>query len=152
MVRFENSINIKRSIDEVFQFVAEFENVPKWNYFVKNVVKTSDGPVGQGTVFHQIRETDTQDYHITEFNHNEKIVVETIRNSKPKFRREMTFRDDKTSTVIFDNWILDIGMFGIFDRLVAARIKSAVSENLDRLKELQENGTVTLQNGVRFSL
>lgn len=152
MVRFHNTICIQRPIDEVFHFIAEFENVPKWNYFVQSVIKTSSGPVGIGTVFHQIRKTDAQDYYIKEYNINEKIVVESIQVAKQKFRREMTFHDEKLATTIVDKWSLEIGMFSLFDRFVTGRIKSAVNENLGKLKELLETGTVPLLSGKRLSL
>src|SRR5881396_1687955 len=33
MTRFRNTVTIDRPIDEVFRFVANFENMSKWNYF-----------------------------------------------------------------------------------------------------------------------
>jgi uncharacterized membrane protein len=32
MLQFENTIDIQKPVDEVFAFVADFENVPRWNY------------------------------------------------------------------------------------------------------------------------
>lgn len=52
MISFENRVTIHRPLEEVFAFVADFENVPKWNYYVQEVSKLSEGPVGVGTAFH----------------------------------------------------------------------------------------------------
>jgi len=37
MLEFENTIQINRPVDEVFAFLADFENLPHWNYFVLNI-------------------------------------------------------------------------------------------------------------------
>ena len=32
MLEFENTVYIDRPVDEVFAFLSDFENIPKWNY------------------------------------------------------------------------------------------------------------------------
>jgi uncharacterized membrane protein len=32
MLEFENTVYIDRPIGEVFTFLSDFENIPKWNY------------------------------------------------------------------------------------------------------------------------
>jgi uncharacterized membrane protein len=34
VLEFENTIPIDRPIDEVFAFLSDFENIPKWNYYL----------------------------------------------------------------------------------------------------------------------
>ena len=51
MVTFDSSVTIKRSSDEVFAFVTEPTNEPKWHEDVMEVKRTSDGPVGVGSSF-----------------------------------------------------------------------------------------------------
>jgi len=46
MATFQNTVTIRRAIDDVFAFLAEFENVPTWNYAIVETKKTSPGPVG----------------------------------------------------------------------------------------------------------
>jgi len=48
MIEFENRIRIERPREEVFDFVSNFENVPKWNYFVESVRKVDQIPIGIG--------------------------------------------------------------------------------------------------------
>ena len=38
-------MTIRRAIDDVFAFLADFENVPTWNYAIVETKKTSPGPV-----------------------------------------------------------------------------------------------------------
>ena len=152
MIEFETSIRIERSVSEVFSFVADLENLPKWNYFVTQVRKTSEGPVGVGTTYHQIRKTDRQDLRIVEFDQDRAISIETIPPSKPDLEREMVFRAENGSTRIIDRWKLDTGRPGFLQKLARGRVRSAVEENLGKLKELLETGRATLQDGRRVSL
>jgi hypothetical protein len=49
--RFEGTAVIDRPIDEVFAFLAEGTNDPKFSPRVLEIAKTTDGPPGVGTVF-----------------------------------------------------------------------------------------------------
>lgn len=147
MMTFENSITIECPPDEVFAFVADFENVPKWNYYVLEVRKISKEPVGEGTRYHQTRKQDQQEFTITEYERGKALAVETTPDSKPRFVRRMVFEHVNGRTRITDHWQLALSGIGLIDRLATSRVKSAVSENLGKLKELLETGHVELQDG-----
>ena len=49
--RFEGTAVIDRPIDEVFAFLADGENDPKFSPRVLEIKKTTDGPSGVGTVY-----------------------------------------------------------------------------------------------------
>jgi carbon monoxide dehydrogenase subunit G len=49
--RFEGTAVIDRPIDEVFAFLADGENDPKFSPRVLEIAKTTDGPPGVGTVY-----------------------------------------------------------------------------------------------------
>jgi hypothetical protein len=55
VANFENTVMIRRPIEEVFGFLSDFENVPKWNYAIVETHKVSQGPVGVGTIYQQVR-------------------------------------------------------------------------------------------------
>jgi carbon monoxide dehydrogenase subunit G len=147
MLEFENSIRINRPIAEVFAFLVDLENLPKWNYYVLEVTKRSDGPIRIGTTYRQVRKTDEQDLRITELEPNHTLTVQTVLPSSPSL--EMRFRLDAEAdtTLIRDAWKLDTGVPALFERLGARRIQSAAAENLSKLKELLEVGRVVLQDG-----
>lgn len=147
MIQFENQVRIARPVGEVFDFVADFENVPKWNYYVRSVTKTSEGPVGMGTIFHQVRKTDEQSFRITVYDPGCQIRIKTIPPSQPAFEMTFTFEPDGNGTRLVDAWKLDTGRPALLERLGAGRIRSAVKENLDKLKVLLEAGEVRLQDG-----
>ncbi len=49
--RFEGTARIDRPIEEVFAFLADGENDPKFSPRVIEIAKTSDGPPGIGTTY-----------------------------------------------------------------------------------------------------
>jgi uncharacterized membrane protein len=147
MPEFENTIRIERPVDEVFAFLSNFENIPKWNYYVLEVRQLSENPIGVGTTYHQIRKTDEQDFRIIEFEPNHTVAVKTLPQSSPDLEMRFTLYEEGGTTRIRDEWKLDTGTPAILERLVRRRVKSAVAENLAKLKELLEEGRVVLQDG-----
>ena len=147
MLEFKNTIRIARPIEEVFAFLSDFENIPKWNYYVLEVRQLSENPIGIGTTYHQVRKTDEQDFHITEFEANRTVAVKTLPQSSPSFERRFTLYEEGNTTRIRDEWNLDTGRPVVLEKLAGGRVKSAVAENLAKLQELLEEGRVVLQDG-----
>ena len=147
MLKFENTIRIDRPAAEVFAFLSDFENIPRWNYFVLEVTKLSDGPIQVGTTYHQVRKTDEQDFQIVELEPNRKVAVKTLPQSSPDLEMRFTLKEQGNATLIRDEWQLDSGLPKLFERLGAGKVKSAVAENLAKLKVLLEEGQVVLQDG-----
>lgn len=152
MIEFENEIGIDRPLADVYAFFADLENVPRWNYFVTQVTRTSAGPAAVGATYHQVRKTDSQNLRIVALEENQRFVVETIPPSKPELRRETLFSEEGQGTRIVDRWQLDTGHPGLLQKVAGRRVRSAVRENLGKLKELLETGQTTLQDGRRVSL
>jgi len=147
MIEFENTIRIDRPITEVFAFLSDLENIPKWNYYVLKLKKISNGPIGIGSLYHQVRKTDEQDFRITELEKNHKLVVKTLPQSSPSLEMGFTLYEEGNTTRIRDEWRFDTGWPAPFEWLGAGRIKSAVAVNLTKLKQLLEEGQVILQDG-----
>jgi uncharacterized membrane protein len=152
VLEFENTIPIDRPIDEVFAFLSDFANIPKWNYYVLEVRQLSESPIGIGTTYHQVRKTDQQDFRIIEFEPNHTVAVKTLPQSSPSFERRFTLYEEGDTTRIRDQWKLDTGRPALLERLARGRVKSAVSENLTKLKELLQEGRVVLQDGRQVTL
>ena len=152
MLEFENTIAIERPIDEVFAFLSDFENIPKWNYYVLEVKQLSESPIGIGTTYHQVRKTDQQDFRIIEFEPDHTVAVKTLPQSSPSFERRFTLYEEGETTRIRDQWKLDTGRPALLEWLARGRVKSAVSENLTKLKELLQERRVVLQDGREVTL
>jgi carbon monoxide dehydrogenase subunit G len=69
--RFEATVVIDRPIDEVFAFLADGENDPKFSPRVQEIRKTTDGPPGVGTVYASTVKdagmTTKREFELTEF-------------------------------------------------------------------------------------
>ena len=55
MATFQNTVTIARPADEVFAFLADFGNIPAWNYAIASTVQTSPGQAGAGATYRQTR-------------------------------------------------------------------------------------------------
>src|SRR5215218_8301788 len=136
-----NRLEIRRPIAEVFQFLSNFENMPKWNYFVVNVKKISDGPVGLNTAFKQKRKTDSQEYKIIEYEPNKRVAIDF---QPPSVKLTMRFTlqpsHDDNGTVVVDEWKFDTGIPALFARIRVTNVKAAVAENLDNYSARRTRG------------
>ena len=54
MIRVEADVTINRSSDEVFAFLSNFENNPKWQAGMQAARFTSEGPLGIGSTYAQV--------------------------------------------------------------------------------------------------
>ncbi|MEN3362381.1 MAG: hypothetical protein V7637_6363 [Mycobacteriales bacterium] len=83
--QFEATVEIDRPVAEVFAFLADGENDPKFSPRVQNITKTTDGPTSTGTVYASTVKdagmTTKREFRITEFEPNAKIRwAETSKN------------------------------------------------------------------------
>ena len=69
--RFDVTVLIERPIEEVFAFLADGTNDPKFSPRVQEIAKTTDGPPGVGTVYASTVKdagmTTKREFAITEF-------------------------------------------------------------------------------------
>jgi uncharacterized membrane protein len=54
MVNVDVHITIDRPPDEVFAYIANFENNPRWQKGMQSCNFTSDGPLGVGSTYEQV--------------------------------------------------------------------------------------------------
>lgn len=147
MIHFTASIDINRPRDDVFDFIADFEHMPTWNYFVTRVDKLTPGPIDVGTRFHQVRRTDEQDYEITHLEPGRLVEIATTPQSTPALTMRFELRSIDGATRLTDTWDLETAHDHLLEALGSRRIRSAVSQNLGKLTQLLETGVTTLQDG-----
>lgn len=75
--QFEATIEVDRPIDEVFAFLADGENDPKFSPRVQQITKLTDGPTAVGTVYAStVKDAgmkSKREFRITEFEPSTKI-------------------------------------------------------------------------------
>lgn len=83
--QFEATIEIDRPVEEVFAFLADGDNDPKFSPRVQKIAKTTDGPTAVGTVYSSTVKdagfTTKREFRITEFEPSARIRwAETSKN------------------------------------------------------------------------
>jgi uncharacterized membrane protein len=146
-MKFRNVIEIKAPVDEVFEFVADMRNTPKWNYYVTRVIQENGNGPASGARYYQTRKNDSQRYEITHYEQGQGLTIQTLPGSSLEFNRQLRFESISDSTRLIDQMSLRTPYSRMLERLTAGRIRNAVGENLGKLKELLENGRTQLQDG-----
>lgn len=135
-MHFENTVTIRRPVDVVFDFVADFESTPLWNYAIISTEKSVSG-----TTYRQVRSTprrSEESLEVTEFEPNRLVAVQ---GTLGPFDAVMAYRfePDGDSTRLTNTAHLTAhGALRFAAPLAAGRIREGVAANLGKLKELLE--------------
>jgi carbon monoxide dehydrogenase subunit G len=80
MTTLTQHVTVNRSVDEVWNFISDFENTTRWSRGVLEARQTSDGPLGVGstlqTVVKAFGRRRTADYLVTEYEPNHAFAFE----------------------------------------------------------------------------
>jgi carbon monoxide dehydrogenase subunit G len=144
MATFENTVTIRRAVQDVFAFLADFENISTWNYAIVETNKTSPGPVGVGTSYRQLRSIPSRSeegFQVTAFEPTSRVEVH---GDIGPFTATISYllRPTEDGTRLTN--VVDLqsasGVVRLAAPLAASRVKTAVAANLDTLKQLLETG------------
>lgn len=139
MARFENVVMISRPIEDVFAFLSDFENVPKWNYAIVETRKVSEGPIGVGTIYRQIRSIPSQSEERFELTAFDPPRYVEIRGQLGPFPSRLSYAVDITpeGTRITNSVELELrGRHRLLGWAIVPRVRNAVAANLSKLKQL----------------
>ena len=141
MIKFTNTVEISRSSHEVFDYVADLEHTPRWNWAIHSTRKVGDGPIGIGTEYRQTRRVpqgSTETLRITSYEPTRLVAVEGTLGPFPS-RLTYEITDNGADTTLTNTVELDPPpAFRIAGPLLSRRIRSSVAENLTVLKGLLE--------------
>jgi uncharacterized membrane protein len=143
MINVEESIVINRPIAEVFAFVANFENHPKWETNFQKVKLLTSTPTGEGTTYQcDLKlpgQTATSKFEITEYEVNKKIAfeAEAAGPAKPNgsFRFESVAGGTKITLLPRPEFR---GFFRLLEPLMAGYIRKQNQDHLSKLKSILE--------------
>jgi uncharacterized protein YndB with AHSA1/START domain len=138
---FENTVMIRRPTAEVFGFLSDFENIPTWNYAIVETHKISQGPVGVGTSYRQVRSVPSRSeehFEVTVYNPPRQLE---IRGQLGPFPSRLSYALDAIpeGTRVTNTVELQLrGPGRLLGPLAVPRVRDAVATNLHKLKELLE--------------
>jgi uncharacterized protein YndB with AHSA1/START domain len=140
-VRFTNTITIDRQPAIVFAYLADLENLPRWNYAIHETRKTTSGPVTVGTRYRQIRTVPTRSEEslvVTEFDPGRRL---TIAGTLAAFPAQVTYVLEPAGNATTLTNTVDLTPprpLRPLAPLATRRISAAVATNLEVLKQLLE--------------
>lgn len=141
-MRFSNTVTIRRPPSEVFAYLADPTNLPKWNYAITSTQQVTSGPVGVGTRFRQTRSIPrpgVEELEVTEFVPDRRLAFHgDVGPLTGTLVYEMEAVPEGT-TLTNSADLEGRGALGILAPLAGIRVREAVAVNLDRLRELLES-------------
>jgi uncharacterized protein YndB with AHSA1/START domain len=137
-MKFSNTITIDRPAADVFAYLADPENLPQWNYAISETRKTSDGPVGVGSRYSQIRTIPAHSEETLEVTEFEPDLKFAMQGDLGPFYAEVGYQlaPEGEGTVLTNTMNLQpSGPLRLIAPLAATRVKAAVAANLKALKQ-----------------
>jgi uncharacterized protein YndB with AHSA1/START domain len=139
---FENTVTIARPIEDVFGFLSDLENIPKWNYAIVETRKVSEGPVGVGTTYDQVRSVPSRSEESLQITIHDPPRQLEVRGQLGPFPSRLIYALDATpdGTRVTNTVELELrGPGRLLGRVAVPRVREAVAANLKKLKELLED-------------
>ena len=144
MFKFEKSVLINRPQQEVFEFVMNLENDPKWQASIVSVKKISDGPIGAGSTFRYEtkflgRKSETE-IQLTSYEPPNGASVKAINGPVP-FENTYKFESKGDGTKMSFSGHAEIaGFFKMAEGLAAKQMEKQFDADGAALKKLLEAG------------
>ena len=144
MFKFEKSIQINRPQQEVFDFVTDLANDPKWQSSIESVERSSDGPIGAGSTWHYVtkmlgRKSEAE-IQMTSFDPPNGASVKAIGGPVP-FENTYKFEAQDGGTLLTVSGQAELGgFFKIAEGLAGKQIEKQIEADGAALKKLLEAG------------
>jgi carbon monoxide dehydrogenase subunit G len=140
-MEFSNTITIERSRHDVFEFLSDLENIPKWNFAIVETRKTSDGPVRVGTTYRQVRSLPSRSEETLQVTELEPDRRFSVHGGLGPFEGTLSYEFEEIggSTRLTNGADLEAhGIKRLAAPIVSGRVRDAVASNLETLKRLLE--------------
>jgi carbon monoxide dehydrogenase subunit G len=144
MINLDLGTLIDRPVKDVFAFVADPNNMAKWNSAVVSLQQITPGTVGVGTKFKSVGEMMGRriegEMQVTALEPDSHCGYQV--NAGPmQVNLNLSFKPVGTGTKISLNAQGNpAGIFKLAEPVMAGRVKSMMEENLARLKSVLEKG------------
>jgi hypothetical protein len=121
--------------------VATFENIPRWNYAIVQTHKISQGPVGVGTIYQQVRSVprhSEEHFEVTAYNPPRQLE---LRGQLGPFPARLAYALDAVPAGTRVTNAVELELRGpgrMLGPVAVPRVRDAVAANLRKLKHLLE--------------
>ena len=143
MAKIEHTVIINRVVDPVFDYVTNFDNLPKWYTNILESVKTSEKPKGIGTTYKGVIKAMGMNMDwtskVTDFEENTR-VDKTINSGSTVIYEKLLFDETDDGNTEF-NMIQDYhcgGLLKLISLILVYSMKQQMKKNLANLKQIME--------------
>ena len=144
MISVEHSVVINRPVPEVFAFISNVENNPRWQQSVLEARITSQVPAGVGSTGIEVRlfmgRRVELSFEVTEYEENAKFSFKITSGPMPMAGTE-TFESVEGGTRVNLTFQGNAGgMSSLAEPIIAGMVRNLVEADCRRLKALLEGG------------
>jgi uncharacterized protein YndB with AHSA1/START domain len=143
----QSDADIRRPASEVFTFLADGENMPRWMGIFETVKKVSEGPVGKGTTYHYRmarRGKAESDFEWSEYEPNRRLSwhgppISTGPGSLEPSGEYLLTEHNGATHVTMRMHPKTTGLMSLMSPLMARSMRKEAAGNMQRLKEVLES-------------
>ena len=145
MIQVNATVQINLPAKEVFAFLAEWENNPRWQKGMKSCRWTSEAPLQVGSSYDQeasfMGKSITSSFIVVEYEPGAKVRIQTTTSTMPlALTRQVTAEDARSTRVSAIVQGGPAGFMRMFDPLMKLMVQRSVRRDYRRLKALLEGG------------
>ena len=142
MIQHEVTIHLRRPVEQVFAFLADYQNLRTWQSDLIENEQLTEGPLRVGTRFREVRRTGPGQSEIqgeiTDFEPNKRFSTRTI--TKPQVTVSYSFEGEGNGTRLSYKFImLTSGMMRLLEPLISGSIKKDTNSDFQTLKHILES-------------
>jgi uncharacterized protein YndB with AHSA1/START domain len=141
MPKIEASVVVHRPVEELWRFITDWSNSPKWDVGIVEMKQTSTGPFGVGATFTQIRRSTPKetDMRVIEYVLNRKLVFEvpTGPGKGSKFTFEMQDVDGKARFTETDDYKWN-GFYRVLAPFFGGTLRRNCASRVGNIKRILE--------------
>ncbi len=143
MIEHAVDTRIERPVEEVFAFITDAANHPRWDGSSVSMEPDEPGPWHEGLTFREVRRIGPRRMEIrskvASLVPNERMDIDSL--TGPEFHGHWRFTRDGSATVL--RWSAEMAVDGparLAEKLIARSFRKACDQNFRRLKEILEGG------------
>lgn len=143
-MNFENSVLIKQPVQQVFEYVTDFNNNSAWQTDILEMVPTSEKTFGRGTTYRCVNrfmgKAIETNWLITEFEPLRRCSI-SIASRIVTGNSSLDFEPMDEGTRLTTSGVLDLTHFKLAGFLVKRKINQQLRNDMLNLKKILENGS-----------
>jgi uncharacterized protein YndB with AHSA1/START domain len=142
VIAFETNVRIDRPVEEVFAYVSEPLNFPRWNWAVESMRKTSAGQEGVGSRYVMERELPTghaiNELNVVASEPPREFAIRATTGPTP-FLYRYRFASANGETIVHHDAEVELpGPATLLPQVARRAVRNGVDQNLATLKQILE--------------